>query len=73
LERLLPFFGNDKDQLEQEVEIIVMKKGKMRGQGFMNFKSVDKAMEVFDAFNGIVLGNKAISLEFSQNKRLKVT
>ena len=46
-----------------------MQKGKMRGQGFMNFKDTDKAVEIFDALNGIVIGQKAIKLEFSASKR----
>lgn len=33
-----------------------MQKGKMRGQGFMNFKDLNKAVEVFEAINGLVLG-----------------
>ena len=36
----------------------------MRGQGFMNFKSTDTALEIY---NGI----KTISLDFSASKRPK--
>ncbi len=37
----------------------------------MNFKSNEKAAEVFEAINGLVLGQKAIILEFSASKKLK--
>jgi hypothetical protein len=29
------------EDVDREVEIVVMKKGRMRGQGFMNFKNQD--------------------------------
>jgi RNA recognition motif-containing protein len=38
VERLLPLFNNERGRVEEEVEIVVMKKGRMRRQGFMNFK-----------------------------------
>ena len=44
----------------------------MRGQGFINFKSVEKAIEVHEALNGIVIGQKAISLDFSANNSKKL-
>ena len=43
LERLLPLFNNERGRVEEEVEIVVMKKGRMRGQGFMNFKRPEDA------------------------------
>ena len=43
IERLLPLFNNEKGRVEEEVEIVVMKKGRMRGQGFMNFKREEDA------------------------------
>lgn len=43
VERLLPLFKNERGRVEEEVEIVVMKKGKMRGQGFMNFKRAEDA------------------------------
>lgn len=38
----------------------------MRGQGFMNFKDLNKAVEVFEAINDLVLGQKSIKVEFSK-------
>jgi RNA recognition motif-containing protein len=43
VERLLPLFNNERGRVEEEVEIVVMKKGRMRGQGFMNFKRPEDA------------------------------
>ena len=43
VERLLPLFNNEMGRVEDEVEIVVMKKGRMRGQGFMNFKRAEDA------------------------------
>jgi RNA recognition motif-containing protein len=40
IEVLLPFFDNNQEQLDKEVEVIIMKKGRMRGQGFMNFVDI---------------------------------
>ena len=57
---LMPFFNSDLAALESQVEVIVMKKGKMRGQGFLNFKETDKAVEIQEAINGIALGQKAL-------------
>lgn len=40
----------------------------------MNFKEISKAVEIYDAMQGIVLGQKPIHLEFSasgNNKRIK--
>ena len=68
---LLPFYDNQIEELEKDVEILIMKKGKMRGQGFLNFKSMEKAVEIFDSLNGIVLGNKSLKMEFSSNKRVQ--
>lgn len=45
---LLPFFDNDIEKVDKEVEIIIMKTGKMRGQGFLNFKRQEMAIEIFD-------------------------
>ena len=43
VERLLPLFDNDRVRVEEDVDIVVMKKGRMRWQGFMNFKTAEDA------------------------------
>eukprot|EP00347_Sterkiella_histriomuscorum_P017508 403349075 len=71
---LLPFFEDSQTKLDVEVEVIIMQKGKMRGQGFMNFKEISKTVEIYDALQGIVIGQKPIQMEFSasgNNKRVK--
>lgn len=42
--------------INSEVEIVVMKKGRMRGQGFMNFQNEQKAKEAYEILQGIVIG-----------------
>jgi RNA recognition motif-containing protein len=44
------------EDVNTEVEIIVMKKGRMRGQGFMNFLNEQKAKEVHEILQGLVIG-----------------
>jgi RNA recognition motif-containing protein len=56
------------EDVDKEVEIVVMKKGRMRGQGFMNFQNPQKAKEVYEALQGIVIGQKAVQIEFSTKK-----
>jgi len=66
IEIMLPFFENDLKTLEEEVEVVVMKKGRMRGQAFWNFKSLEKAVELKERLNGYVVGVKPLVIEFSR-------
>ncbi|CDW88219.1 rna-binding protein 40-like [Stylonychia lemnae] len=68
---LLPFFDDDQAKLENEVDVTIMNKGRMRGQGFMNFKDTNKAVEIYDALQGIVIGQKGIQIEFSASGKPK--
>ncbi len=60
---LKPLYGAQ--IVDEEVEIVVMKKGKMRGQGFMNFKSQEKAIEAKEMLDGMVLSKKPIKVQYS--------
>lgn len=37
----------------------------------MNFKDLDKAVEIYDALQNIVIGQKAIQIEFSASGKAK--
>ena len=66
---LLPLFNGDLRKIEEEVEIVIMKKGRMRGQGFMNFKSVHWATKVKEALDGVMVGTKPLLIEYSHQTK----
>jgi len=69
-EMLVPLFGEDEAQMRKEVTVILMKKGKMRGQGFINCTTPEATKRVQEHLIGFELHGKSLIVQYSKiNKK----
>lgn len=60
LEHLFSFPFGSKEEMDREIEIKLMTTGRLKGQAFVTFTSIDKAKDALSTVNGYVLFDKPL-------------